>query len=213
MPRWIRNAVGLGLMAAFVLVTGVAPARAGGGFCHGAPVTDTSTDRVVIADFCFTPTIVRVGLGDAVTWLNKDGTLHLVAGANGSWVGDELHLGDRTTVRFVKAGIYPYLCSLHPGMVGAVVVGDGEAAGTAGAAIPATLGTAEPSATAGQPSLAVASGGRHGVRAGSSLPWKISTFAASALFVALLAFVLGRRRIAHGNGGEGRTRNLQGSLS
>jgi hypothetical protein len=33
--------------------------------------------------------------------------------------------------RFVRAGVYPYVCTFHVGMVGAVVVGDGKAdAGT-----------------------------------------------------------------------------------
>ena len=64
MRRWIRYAAGLALVTPFMVVAGVVPARAGGGFCHDAPVTDTSTDRVVISNYCFGPTIARVGVGD-----------------------------------------------------------------------------------------------------------------------------------------------------
>ena len=210
MPRLIRSAVGLALMTPLMMVVGIATARAGGGFCHGAPVTDTSTDRVVIADYCFTPTIVRVGVGDPVTWLNKDGTPHAVAGANGSWAGDgDLHMGDKATVRFAKAGIYPYLCSLHPGMIGAVVVGEEGAAEVAGAAIPAALATGQPPAASRETTFAAATDNG----SESSLPWKVSTFAASALFAALLAFVVARKKLARGTDGEGPERNLQRSLS
>jgi len=44
--------------------------------------------------------------------------------------------------RFVRSGVYPYVCTYHPGMVGAVVVGDGTglgAVGTTTAAGPVTL--------------------------------------------------------------------------
>ena len=39
--------------------------------------------------------------------------------------------GDAFTVRFDDAGIYPFACNYHPGMTGAIVVGDGKGAGNA----------------------------------------------------------------------------------
>ena len=38
--------------------------------------------------------------------------------------------GDTFTVSFDDAGIYPFSCSYHMGMSGAIVVGDGKGAGT-----------------------------------------------------------------------------------
>jgi len=33
---------------------------------------------------------------------------------------------DEQSVTFDDAGTYPYMCPLHPGMIGAIVVGSGE---------------------------------------------------------------------------------------
>jgi plastocyanin len=192
MRRWIRYAAGLALVTPFMVVAGVVPARAGGGFCHDAPVTDTSTDRVVISNYCFGPTIARVGVGDGVTWLNKDGTPHAVAGANASWASDgELQTGDRTTIRFAKAGIYPYLCSLHPGMIGAVVVGDGEAAAASQAGVPVALPDVPSTGEAVAPAA-----NDEGIREVASFPWKVGTVVGFSLFMLMVVAVGFSRRSA-----------------
>jgi hypothetical protein len=38
--------------------------------------------------------------------------------------------GDAFTVRFDETGIYPFACNYHPGMTGAIVVGDGKGVGS-----------------------------------------------------------------------------------
>ena len=170
-----------------------AQAAAGGGFCRGVPVTDTSTDRVFMADNCFTPTIVRIDVGQSVTWTNKDGTPHVVAGANGSWgTYDEIGQGGRTTIRFTRSGVYPYFCIIHAGMIGAVVVGDGEASlGSSGAVVP--VAAISPSsgmgAQASQAASSVASTER-----GGSIGWKAAAIAGFGLFAAAVA-LLARGRI------------------
>jgi plastocyanin len=133
--RLIRSIVVLA-MASPVAVALSPVAAAGGAVCHGAPVTDTSTDRVYMAENCFTPTIVRIDLGHSVTWTNKDGTAHGVTGANGAWGSyDEIRQGAQTTVRFTRSGIYPYFCFIHNGMIGAVVVGDAGASAGGGSGV------------------------------------------------------------------------------
>jgi hypothetical protein len=96
-------------------------------------VTDASGTRIGIRDFCFGPTILRVRPGETVTWVNRDGFPHTVLGANGAWGGfDTLRRnGGEVSYRFVSPGVYPYVCTYHPGMVGAVVVGNGRADGAA----------------------------------------------------------------------------------
>ncbi len=122
--RWSRLAGGLGLVAALVLVPGVARASGGGG-C-GRAVTDAAGTTVKIESFCFTPTIVRIDPGQTVTFTNADPVPHTVLGANGSWGGyDTLKPSKGVTYRFTEAGVYPYVCTYHVGMVGTVVVGDG----------------------------------------------------------------------------------------
>ena len=116
-------AVGVVLLGAMVLLTGVASASGGGG-C-GQPVTDAQGSGVDIEDFCFSPTIVRVAVGDAVTFTNVDPVPHSVLGANATW-GDYAGFKRKSvTYRFSEPGVYPYVCTYHVGMVGVVVVGDG----------------------------------------------------------------------------------------
>ena len=114
-----------------LLIGGVAPVSAlasGGGGC-GRAVTDGDGSRVSIRNFCFGPTILRVRPGETVTWVNRDGFPHIVLGANGAWGGyDNVRRnGGQVSYRFVSAGVYPYVCTYHPGMVGAVLVGNGKA--------------------------------------------------------------------------------------
>jgi plastocyanin len=117
-------AASLIVAAAFALVPGVAHASGGGG-C-GQAVTDSTSTKVEIASFCFGPTIARVHPGAEVTFTNLDPVSHSVLGANGSWGGyDALKKNRSVTYRFSEAGVYPYVCTFHIGMVGVVVVGDG----------------------------------------------------------------------------------------
>ena len=44
---------------------------------------------------------------------------------------EDLHGGDAFTVSFDEAGTYPFACSYHPGMTGAIVVGDGKGVASA----------------------------------------------------------------------------------
>ena len=109
---------------AITLVPGVARASGGGG-C-GAPVTDATGTSVEIDMFCFSPTILRTEPGTVVTFENLDPTTHNVLGAHGAWgTWDALKRGREISFRFAGSGVFPYVCSYHPGMVGVVVVGDG----------------------------------------------------------------------------------------
>jgi plastocyanin len=101
------------------------PAHAGGG-CHNPELADVAGTRVDLRDNCFVQTVLRVKAGQAVTWTNRDGTEHAVTGVGGTWgTYDTFLLGRSVTYRFSRPGIFPYFCYVHPGMVGAVVVGNG----------------------------------------------------------------------------------------
>jgi plastocyanin len=121
--------VGLGLAMGSALAQ---PALASGGGGCGRPVSDAHGTRVRIKAFCFTPTVIHIRRGQKVTFENLDPWAHNVQGASVSWGSwNELTFGKPVTYRFVRAGVYPYLCSLHPGMLGAVVVGNGNGSGGA----------------------------------------------------------------------------------
>lgn len=137
------------LAAAITLVPGVAAASGGGG-C-GGPVTDDVGTSVDISEFCFTPTILRAAPGDVVTFTNLDRSRHTVLGANGIWGSyDAMRRGVEATYEFAEPGVYPYVCTWHPGMIGVVVVGDGDggAIDTTTAAGPVTQGSSQELSTA-----------------------------------------------------------------
>jgi plastocyanin len=120
------------------------PALASGGGGCGGPITDRSGSAVEIRQFCFTPTVLRTTAGTRVTFTNLDPMQHDVLGANGAWGSFEpLRFDGSRSYRFGNAGVYPYVCTLHPGMVGTVVVGPaGAGAGTTSAVVPLDAGPA-----------------------------------------------------------------------
>ena len=126
-----RFGAALGIFIASVFP--MAPATAGGGGgCQLERASSARTKTILLAKFCFTPTLARVPIGSVVTWINNDNVNHTVTAANATWSGfGELATGERVTRRFVDAGVYPYYCLLHPGMAGAVLVGDANGPGAA----------------------------------------------------------------------------------
>ena len=106
-------------------------ASAGGG-CHGGVTQTDATGQedatVQLVDACFSATVTSVDPGTPVTFVNMDEFVHNVGGNQWGHF-DDLHGGDAFTVSFEEAGTYPFACSYHPGMTGAIVVGDGEGAG------------------------------------------------------------------------------------
>lgn len=120
------------VVMAVAIPVGTAGASGGGG-C-GRPVTDARGTTVRIRNYCFGPTILRARPGDRVTFVNRDPAPHTVLGANAAWGSyRELRRGDDLTYRFARTGVYPFVCTYHPGMVGAVVVGGAGAPMTAAA--------------------------------------------------------------------------------
>jgi len=146
--RWPPLVVLVTVLAATVLAA--APASAGGG-CH-APATEGRGSTIALADLCFTPTVLRVAPSTEVTFVNRDSVEHPLARPGGAW-GWSGTPGRRTTVRLDQAGTYAFFCSVHPGMVGVVVVGDGR--GTGGPLVEVE-DPAAPAAAAGQPATAAA---------------------------------------------------------
>lgn len=133
------------LMAAaflLLLIVPAAPVAAGGG-CHSG-VTQGEGGTVELADACFTPTTLQVQPGHAVTFVNTDPMVHNVGG--NLWGHfDDLEPGDAFTATFERSGIYPYACSYHPGMTGAIVVGDGLGVGNGETVTVSSYSQPEPS--------------------------------------------------------------------
>lgn len=113
--------------AAALMGPWASPAVAGGG-CH-AGMSQGEGDRVEMVKACFTPSVLRTDPGTEVTFVNQDPIVHNVSAGEWGYFSD-LSQGDEFTASFSEPGVYPFACTYHPGMVGAVVVGDGTGAGS-----------------------------------------------------------------------------------
>jgi plastocyanin len=79
---------------------------------------------VTISNFAFSPAILSVAAGTKVTWTNKDEDAHTVTSADAGATFKSAALGtdNKFSFTFGKPGTYKYFCSIHPHMVGTIVV-------------------------------------------------------------------------------------------
>jgi plastocyanin len=127
MWRGTVRAVLLSVTTVAVGGLGTIPAAAGGG-CH-AGLTEGTGGTVAMTKACFRPAILRIDPGTEVTFVNRDPITHNVS-PNGWGRFEDMNEGDAFRATFPEPGIYPFACTIHPGMVGAVVVGEDVAAGS-----------------------------------------------------------------------------------
>jgi len=77
---------------------------------------------VRIDNFNFTPLALVVAPGTTVTWTNADDTPHTVREKDGKFKSAALDTDDTFSQTFTAPGEYQYFCSIHPRMVGKIVV-------------------------------------------------------------------------------------------
>lgn len=93
-------------------------------------ITDTTmgasqaaSAEVTILNFSFQPPVLAVKVGTKVTWTNGDSTPHTVTSSDKRFASSSgLDTHDQYSYVFDRAGTYEYFCSLHPMMVGKVMV-------------------------------------------------------------------------------------------
>lgn len=166
-----------------------APATQAGGGCHApdGSVYMEGDATVIRMDICsFSPTIARVPVGTTVRFLNTSTVEHAVVGRASTWASDILPVGKDYSETFAAAGLYPFSCPLHPGMVGAIVVG-----GDAPAAAPAV---AEPSATTPDIAQASATVGSTGTNGTSMALAAVVGLGAGVVLAGLIGAVRNARR-------------------
>ena len=79
-------------------------------------------NAVMIDNFTFTPPELTVTVGTTVKWLNRDDIPHTVVDKNKAFRSKALDTDDAYSFTFVNAGTFDYFCSLHPHMVGKIIV-------------------------------------------------------------------------------------------
>jgi plastocyanin len=79
---------------------------------------------VTISNFAFGPTVLTVAPGTKITWTNSDEEPHTVMSADGGagFKSPALDTDDKFSFTFDKPGTYKYFCSIHPHMIGTIVV-------------------------------------------------------------------------------------------
>ena len=82
-----------------------------------------SRSAVEISGFAFKPATLRTTVGKTVTWRNADAAPHTATASQ--FTSPQLGKGESYRRKFTRAGTYTYLCALHPGMRGKVVVAKG----------------------------------------------------------------------------------------
>jgi plastocyanin len=72
----------------------------------------------------YNPNPIEIKVGDTVTWINDDSSPHTVTSSNdiSTFDSNVLRRGETFSFTFDKEGEYPYFCTLHPKMVGTVLV-------------------------------------------------------------------------------------------
>ena len=78
--------------------------------------------QIEVKDFMFAPTTLTVNTGEQVTWLNKDDEPHTVVSDTGLFRSSAMDTNESFSFKFDKPGTYHFTCSIHPRMVGTIVV-------------------------------------------------------------------------------------------
>jgi plastocyanin len=85
-------------------------------------VAHAAATDIVIDNFTFAPTPLKVKVGTSVTWVNHDDIPHSIVCPDLKVKSHPLDTDDSFAYKFEQAGTYEYICWLHPHMHGQVVV-------------------------------------------------------------------------------------------
>ncbi len=79
-------------------------------------------DEVFIQSFAFSPSTVTITLNSTVVWTNKDAVSHTVTSDDGLFDSGLLSTNTVYSHQFTTAGTFNYHCTVHPNMLGKVIV-------------------------------------------------------------------------------------------
>ena len=86
-------------------------------------IADTAdSTKIVAKDFMFNPTPLTVKAGSTVTWTNLDDEPHTVVSDTGLFKSGGMDTNESYSFKFERPGTYHFTCSIHPRMVGTIVV-------------------------------------------------------------------------------------------
>jgi plastocyanin len=119
-PRRRRIGLLFGAVAVTAVLAATLPELTAAGEAVVAAAASPAT--VDIDNFAFAPATLTVTAGTTVTWKNEDDSPHRVGDKNGTFKSAALDTDDTFSHTFAAPGEYPYICTIHPYMVGKIVV-------------------------------------------------------------------------------------------
>jgi len=86
-------------------------------------VAEDPVPTVVVAkDFMFSPMTLTVKAGSKVTWTNMDDEPHTVVSDTALFRSGAMDTNESFSFKFDQPGTYHFTCSIHPRMIGTIVV-------------------------------------------------------------------------------------------
>jgi plastocyanin len=95
----------------------------------GASVPVTIVEPRAHDRWGFAPATRRIPAGTWVTWSNTGQEAHTVTADDGSFDSSDLDPSEGFSWYFDQQGTWTYTCTLHPWMVGRIIVGDDDSDG------------------------------------------------------------------------------------
>jgi plastocyanin len=80
------------------------------------------TVTVDMKNIAFSPNSVTVKVGQTVKWVNQDTVAHNVTAQSGAFKSTNFGPGGSFTFKATKPGTFGYVCTIHPGMNGTLIV-------------------------------------------------------------------------------------------
>jgi plastocyanin len=77
---------------------------------------------VIIKNFDYSPMDLSIAPGTTVVWKNLDGEPHTIASVDGMFRSPALDQNDSYSFTFNRAGVFKYICSIHPKMKATITV-------------------------------------------------------------------------------------------
>jgi plastocyanin len=120
MPRRVWFALIFGAIGATASLAAGLPSLG----AASSAVVDAAAKAVTIKidNFAFDPPDLTIAAGTTVTWKNDDGEVHKVQDDHKRFSSSALDTDDSFSHTFATPGVYHYFCSVHPYMVGKIVV-------------------------------------------------------------------------------------------
>lgn len=88
---------------------------------NGTPVSIVN-GASTLTTTAFSPDVLDVAAGSTVVWSNADSLAHTTTSDDGVWSSGSLSKNAFFSFMFPTAGVFHYHCTIHPGMIGTVIV-------------------------------------------------------------------------------------------